>query len=346
MNNTKKYNKILFISGLLIVIFLNLKSLWFITDLFFPYSEQISNETETKLYYIIQQFIIHLVTFQIIAFYNFSWRESISRFFRFSKNTNIIFDIASNLFLFFLLTLFMAFLSAGFSGFDKMVYSLLFGIFFVNILAVSVAYLLVFMKKMFILRTENQQLKTEKAKAELYALKEQISPHFFFNTMNSLSAVVRTSEKSDALEFVEKLSDVYRYILDSGKNDLVSIKEEIGFLNDYSYLMHKRFGNNFRIDNRVNNNVLDYKIPPLSLQVLFENVTKHNKLLSSNPVKISIENTDDFIYFKNELRRKENVSSHGSGLSNINKRYQIICGKEIEVTEKNDAFCVKIPIIK
>ena len=346
MNNTKKYNKILFISGLLIVIFLNLKSLWFITDLFSPYSEQISNETETKLYYIIQQFIIHLVTFQIIAFYNFSWRESISRFFRFSKNTNIIFDIASNLFLFFLLTLFMAFLNAGFSGFDKMVYSLLFGIFFVNILAVSLAYLLVFMKKMFILRIEHQQLKTEKAKAELYALKEQISPHFFFNTMNSLSAVVRTSEKSDALEFVEKLSDVYRYILDSGKNDLVSIKEEIGFLNDYSYLMHKRFGNNFRIDNRVNNNVLDYKIPPLSLQVLFENVTKHNKLLSSNPVKISIENTDDFIYFKNELRRKENVSSHGSGLSNINKRYQIICGKEIEVTEKNDVFCVKIPIIK
>jgi LytS/YehU family sensor histidine kinase len=92
--------------------------------------------------------------------------------------------------------------------------------------------------------------------------------------------------------------------------------------------------------------VLDYRIPPLALQVLLENVAKHNKLLSSNPVKISIEDTTDFIYFKSELRRKENVLSHGSGLSNLNKRYQIMCGKELEIMDKNDKFCVKIPIIK
>ncbi len=126
----------------------------------------------------------------------------------------------------------------------------------------------------------------------------------------------------------------------------MSIKEEIGFLNDYTYLLHKRFGNNFSIENRINSNVLEYKIPPLALQVLLENVTKHNKLLSSSPVKISMVNTEDFIYFKNELRRKENVASHGSGLSNLNKRYQLICGKEIKITEENDEFCVKIPIIR
>ena len=96
----------------------------------------------------------------------------------------------------------------------------------------------------------------------------------------------------------------------------------------------------------IDSKILENKIPPLALHVLFENVTKHNKLLSSSPVKISILNTDDYIYFKNELRKKENVASHGSGLSNLNKRYQMICGKEIEISEKNNEFCVKIPIIK
>jgi LytS/YehU family sensor histidine kinase len=195
-------------------------------------------------------------------------------------------------------------------------------------------------------KRDNLKLKTEKAKAELISLREQLSPHFFFNTLNSLSAVIRTAEKSDSLEFVEKLSQVYRYILDSGNNNLVSINEEIGFLNDYSYLLHKRFGNNFIIDNRINSNVFDYKIPSLALQVLLENVTKHNKLLSSNPIKITIENTDDVIFFRNIMIRKANVESHGSGLKNLNKRYQMICGRAIEIIEKNDEFCVKIPIIK
>ena len=345
MSESRKYNIILFINGILIVIFLNLKSLWYISDLLSPYGEQLSKEVVTKLYYIIQQFFVHLIAFLVIAFYNFSWKNKIAENYRFSKNTNKIFIIVANLFLFFLFAFIPSILTSDFSKFVTITY-FFFGNFFVYFLAVSVSYLFVFLKQMDVLRTENQQLKTEKAKAELYALKEQISPHFFFNTLNSLSAVIRTAEKSDSLEFVEKLSQVYRYILDSGNNDLVSIKEEIGFLNDYSYLLHKRFGDNFSIENRMDSNILDYKIPPLALQVLLENVTKHNKLLSSNPIKISIGNTEDSIYFKNELRRKENVASHGSGLSNLNKRYHVICGKEIEIIKKNEEFCVTIPIIK
>jgi len=345
MRNSKKYNRIIFISGILIVILLNLKSLWYITDLLYPQTELISKEAESKLYYIILQFIIHLIAFQVIAFYNFSWKDRIANFFSFSKKANIVLIIATNLFLFFLFAFIPSVLTKGFSNFGTIIY-FFFVNFFVYVLAVSVAYLFVFLKQMFFLKTENQQLKTEKAKAELDALKEQISPHFFFNTLNSLSAVIRTAEKSDSLEFVERLSQVYRYILDSGNNNLVSIKDEIEFFNDYSYLLHKRFGNNFSIDNRISSNVLDNKIPPLALQVLLENVTKHNKLLSSSPVKISILNTEDFIYFKNDLKKKEKLTSHGLGLSNLNKRYQMICEQEIEISEKNNEFCVKIPIIK
>ena len=345
MRQSRKYNIILFISGILIVIFLNIKSLWYISDLFSQNNEQVSKEAELKLYYIIQQLIVHLLAFQVIAFNNFAWKDRIANFFRVSKLANITLIIAGNLLLFFLFAFIPSVLTKGFSNFGAITY-FLFVNFFAYVIAVSVAYLFVFLKQMFFLKTENQQLKTEKAKAELYALKEQISPHFFFNTLNSLSAVIRTAEKSDSLEFVEKLSQVYRYILDSGNNNVVSIKEEIEFLNDYSYLLDKRFGNNFSIDNRINSNVLEYKIPPLALQALLENVSKHNKLLSSSPVKISIENTQEYIYFKNELRRKVNVVSHGSGLSNLNKRYQMICGKGIKISEENNEFCVKIPIIK
>lgn len=345
MRTIRKYNRILFISGILIMILLDLKSVWYISDLFSQYNEQLSKEAELKLYYIIQQFIIHLVAFQIIAFYNFVWKDRIANSLRVSKLANVALIIAGNLLLFFLFAFIPSVITKGFSNFGTITY-FFFVNFIVYVLAVSVAYLFVFLQQMYGLRSENQQLKTEKAKAELYALKEQISPHFFFNTLNSLSAVIRTAEKSDSLEFVEKLAQVYRYILDNGNHNLLSIKEEIEFLNDYSYLLHKRFGNNFSIENRIDSNILDYKIPPLALQVLLENVTKHNKLLSSSPVKISIENTEEYIYFKNELRKKENVVSHGSGLSNLNKRYQMICGKEIEISEKNNEFCVKIPIIK
>jgi len=345
MSESRKYNIILFISGILIVIFLNTKSLWYISDLLSQNNGQLLKEAEFKLYYIIQQFIIHLFAFQVIAFYNFTWKSRFANLLRVSKLANITLIIAGNLLLFFLFALIPSVIAKGFSNFGTITY-FLFVNFIVYVIAISIAYLFIFLQQIFGLRSENQQLKTQKAKAELYALKEQISPHFFFNTLNSLSAVIRTAEKSDSLEFVEKLAQVYRYILDNGEYNLVSVQEEIYFINDYSYFLRKRFGNNFSIENRINSNIMDYKIPPLALQVLLENVTKHNILLSSSPIKISIENTEDLIYFKNDLRKKENVASHVSGLSNLDKRYQMICGKGIEIIEKNNEFCVKIPIIK
>ncbi len=168
MRTSRKYNRILFISAILIVIFLNLKSLWYITDLFSPYTEQISKEAELKLYYIIQQFIIHLIAFQVIAFYNFVWKDRIANSFRFSKEANIALIIAVNLFLFFLFAFFPSVIAKGFSNFGAIT-NFFFGNFFAYVLAVSVAYLFVFLKQMYVLRTENQQLKTEKANAELNA---------------------------------------------------------------------------------------------------------------------------------------------------------------------------------
>ena len=291
-------------------------------------------------------FSVFVVVYCVILF-NYSWKESFIRKNLKGWNKQFV-NITTNIFLYLLLSL-LAYILFRSLPHNVEVYSIVFFLekfILAEISALIIASLLIANRTAKRNKEVMVQLQIENKKAELQGLKEQISPHFFFNTLNSLSAVIRTAEKSDSLEFVEKLSQVYRYILDSGDNNTVSIKEEIGFLNDYSYLLHKRFGNNFSIDNKIDSKILENKMPPLALHVLFENVTKHNKLLSSSPVKISILNTDDYIYFKNELRKKENVASHGSGLSNLNKRYQMICGKEIEISEKNNEFCVKIPIIK
>jgi len=344
MQNSKKYKFILFISGVLIVILLNLKSLWYIFDLVSPYTELNLKEVEFKLYYIIQQFIIHLIAFQIIAFYNYSWKNKFSEIFCFSKNTNIIFIIAANLFLFFLFAFIPSILTKGFSNFVAITYFLL-GNFFVYVLAVSVAYLFVFLRQVYVLRTENQLLKTERANAELTSLKEQISPHFFFNTLNSLSSLIRTRDREDSLEFIEKMSEVYRYILDSTNVDLVMISKEIEFVNSYFYLLKKRFGEKITLQNEICSELYKSNVPPLGIQLLIENAIQHNIISSSSPLIIKLYNDDNMIVAENKINKKDANENFGLGLSNLNKRYQLIANKEIEIIESNEKFIVKLPVL-
>ncbi len=350
MNKPNKYYiLIILLSGFFLSILLNLKLLWYLFDLWSNITVSgISLDEDGKLFYGIQQIFSQFCVFALLGLFNFSLKDKVFKQDKLKPILNVLSVIIANLIIIFLIAYLQAlFFKLEYSGKSILGISYYFWKdFFVYAIAIPLAYVLRMNKNLKETKRDNLKLKTEKTNAELISLREQLSPHFFFNTLNSLSAVIRTAEKSDSLEFVEKLSQVYRYILDSGNNNLVSINEEIAFLNDYSYLIHKRFGDNFMIDNRINGNVLDHKIPPLALQVLLENVTKHNKLLSSSPVKISIENTEDFIFFRNEIIKKANVESHGSGLKNLNKRYLMICGKEIETSEKNNEFCVKIPIIK
>jgi len=349
IKSNRYYILIILFSGFLLSILLNLKLIWYLADLWSNKTiSDFSIEENSKLVYGIQQIFSQFFVFSLIGYFNFSLKDKIFKQNTIKPTLNVLIVLFANLFIIYILA-FLQFILFKIEYPGKGILSISYYFwkdFLVYLIAIPFAYILRINKNLKETKRDNQKLKTEKAKAELISLKEQLSPHFFFNTLNSLSAVIRTAEKGDTLEFVEKLSQVYRYILDSGNNNLVSIKEEIVFLNDYTWLLHKRFGNNFSVDNKIDSKILDNKIPPLALQVLLENVTKHNKLLSSKPVKISIENTEDLIYFKNDLRKKENVASHGSGLSNLNKRYRVICGKEIEIIEKNDEFCVKIPIIK
>jgi len=222
----------------------------------------------------------------------------------------------------------------------------LFTNFSISGLAVCEAYFIILLRKIKTAELENIRLKQEKSNAELAALKEQISPHFFFNTLNSLSSVIRTEKKSHSLDFVENLSQVYRYILDSETTDTVTISEELGFLEAYAYLLKKRFGENLQMQIRVDKKLKNHRIPPMALQTLLENVVKHNQLSKATPVVIRIENQEDNLVATNNIINKKGTKGHGVGLANLNKRYKMIADCEIEIQENADTFIIKLPIIR
>lgn len=189
------------------------------------------------------------------------------------------------------------------------------------------------------------QLKLENRKSELQGLKEQLSPHFFFNTLNTLSGIIRTGDKSESIDFVDNLSDVYRYILDSKTNDTVKLSDEIAFVKSYLYLLKKRFGNNIDININLNSEIVNKYIPPLSLQILIENAVKHNVFSDTQPLVISIEQKASAIIIRNNIHPKAHTGGHGIGLANLNKRLLLINNREITIHTDQHYFSVTIPIL-
>jgi sensor histidine kinase YesM len=190
---------------------------------------------------------------------------------------------------------------------------------------------------------ENERLKQQNLQTELVALKNQIDPHFLFNSLNSLTCLIRDND--EATQFVKKLSFMYRYILQSGDRDLVSLKEELKFLESYSYLIKARYRDRFRIDIEINEKYLEKEIPPLALQLLVENAVKHNEISETNPLTVKIFYKNDFIYVENILKpRTVMAEGTGNGLMNLDKRYYLIAKQNIVITKDDNIFSVKLPL--
>jgi len=194
-------------------------------------------------------------------------------------------------------------------------------------------------------RIENEHLKQQSLQNELIALKNQIDPHFLFNSLNSLTSLIRENEP--ATQFVKKLSYMYRYILQSGDSDLVSVKDELKFLESYTYLICTRYRDRFSIDINIEPHYLEQEIPPLALQLLVENSVKHNEISETNPLKVSIYSKEGSIYVDNAMRlRKTFAEGTKNGLLNLKKRYILLLRKELTVRTENDIFSVQLPLIK
>ncbi|UTW66443.1 DUF3972 domain-containing protein [bacterium SCSIO 12643] len=192
---------------------------------------------------------------------------------------------------------------------------------------------------------EKERLKQQGLQNELTALKNQMNPHFLFNSLNSLSLLVRKDQGS-AEKFIQKLSFLYRYILHSADEDLVSLQEEMKFLKSYIYLMQQRYQENFEVLMEIPEDLGTIKIPSLALQLLVENAVKHNEISKRHPLKIEIRYDGNFLIVQNKIQlRTGYVESMEKGLSNLNLRYQLLKNTEIEIVNDAHNFIVKLPII-
>ena len=192
---------------------------------------------------------------------------------------------------------------------------------------------------------EKELLKRESLRAQLEALKTQVNPHFLFNNLNTLSAVI-PDNPSQAIDFVQQLSRVYRHILEVKNEQSILLKEELAVLQAYAFLLKTRFGDNLDINIRVAAGELEQKIVPLSLQILMENAIKHNIVSSAKPLRIDVFTEEGRLIVSNTLQKKNQASeSTGIGLENIRNRYLLLGSKPIEVEEGPSCFTVSIPLI-
>jgi hypothetical protein len=194
-----------------------------------------------------------------------------------------------------------------------------------------------------------QRAQTEKAKAEaeLEALKNQIDPHFIFNSLNTLSHLIEEKPLKAKL-FNDNLADVYRYILQNKARGLVLLREEMEFLQNYFSLLKIRFEKAVQMKNDVVPETLDhYLIPPISLQVLAENAIKHNEFSESTPLVLEIRMIHDELVVRNGIRRKTvRKASSRIGLQNLRERYKLTTSKEIDIREEENYFIVRLPVLK
>lgn len=181
--------------------------------------------------------------------------------------------------------------------------------------------------------------------AQYELLKQQINPHFLFNSLNTLKYMVETQDEH-TVEFILKLSDFYRFTLESRKLDLIKLSEELQIVKAYMFLLKSRFEAGIDLTIAVEEKYMDSYIPPFTLQLLLENCVKHNVVSLDKPLLIKIYTQQDFLIIENPIQLKTNSeTSTGIGLENINQRYLHLLNKKIEITEANAIFALKLPII-
>lgn len=196
-------------------------------------------------------------------------------------------------------------------------------------------------------KNQVMQLQKEMKESELQLLRAQIDPHFLFNNLNILDILINLDPKKASL-YTKRLSSLYRYMIRHKDQDVVSLKEEWQFSEDYIFLLEQRFDELFLFKNELDGKNLDnYFIPPASMQTLLENIVKHNFALPDQPIHATIYIENDCLCVKNDRKPKENVKdSTGTGLNNLKKRIKLLTDQIVTIEETVDTFIVKVPLVK
>jgi two-component system, LytTR family, sensor kinase len=193
---------------------------------------------------------------------------------------------------------------------------------------------------------EVEKYKTESLQAQLQNLKDQINPHFMFNNLSVLSSLVY-KDQDKAVDFINQLAKVYRYVLDSRNSELLTLREELLFMESYLYLLQIRFDTSLKIDMEIDEPSKNLMLPPLALQMLIENAIKHNEVSEEFPLKIQVKIVNNKIEVSNnlQLRRNPEVSCK-TGLKNIKERYKYFSDNQVEIEETKTKFIVRLPLLK
>jgi sensor histidine kinase YesM len=193
---------------------------------------------------------------------------------------------------------------------------------------------------------EAEQLRREQVESQLEGLKSQVNPHFLFNSLNTLAYLI-PEDQERAVQFVQKLSRVYRYILEMRDQKLVTLEEELRFLKSYTFLVKERFEENLHVEVDVPEALRRRKMVPLALQLLMENAIKHNVISQAQPMCIKVYAEGDQLCVANKLQRKKQVSrSTGMGLQNIKNRYNYFTHEAVKVEDDNGQFLVCLPLLE
>lgn len=192
---------------------------------------------------------------------------------------------------------------------------------------------------------ELEQIKNDNLSAQYELLKQQVNPHFLFNSLNTLKAMVENGDE-EAVNFILKLSNFYRYTLESRKLDLIHVSEEMEILNAYLFLQKARFDKGITFESQLSDKTLGTLIPPFTLQLLVENCIKHNIVSLQKPLHIRIYEDNGQIIVENPVQLKTGgEDSTGVGLKNIDLRYHHLLERHIDIINNQNIFQVKLPLI-
>ena len=192
---------------------------------------------------------------------------------------------------------------------------------------------------------ENERLKNENLTTRYNLLVGQINPHFFFNSLNSLAMLVREKHDQKALTYIDQLSYTFRYIIQNGQSMLMTLDEELKFLEAYSYLFKIRYADKLFFDIDVDEKYLGWKLPAFSLQPLIDNAVKHNSITRTKPFHISVRTEEGLLVVSNpKVPKLEPEPSTGIGLENLRNRWNLITGSDIEIVDDGATFSVRMPL--
>ncbi len=348
MQNTSKHIWFIILFAIIVTILANVGLFNHFHKLF---NVEVLTEAEKEQYSFVVRIgsvgiITELVMLVFFTLYNYSWKNY------FIPKKNMFLIILSNL----VLLIIFLYVNLAISKYITKTHpNIVFTLeyvkdYFINhslvlTIAFVAPYMLLRLEKARIVEVNLIQLKEEKGKAELAALREQISPHFFFNTLSTLSTIVRNEDRETGLDFIQDISTTYRYTLTAVKEDLVLLQDELDFINSYVYLLQKRFGKKLQFEMNIPKKYMHTKIPPMSLQLLIENAIQHNIITQASPLKISIFIIDNKVCISNNIQKKERVESFGIGLKNLKNRYRLLTESDINIERDSLKFTVKLPII-